>query len=114
MEPVQSLFFAGGLTPAELGFDRGSGNLFDQLLDRGQALWHAPPRTERLTALLPGPLRQKLATTPFYAMGLHTANRPSAFIYADAGEDGGLDEAGYNAFKRICVTLAQALERVTD
>jgi hypothetical protein len=114
MEPRQHVFHDAGLTPADLGFDLGSGHLFERLLERGQALWHDPEHTARLVALLPADLRGKIGHTGFYAMALRPEKRPAALVYADAAGNGDLSEAGYNAFKRICVALGPALARATD
>jgi HD-like signal output (HDOD) protein len=114
VEPRQHLFQLPGLAPAELAFDPGSGGLFDRLLERGQAWWHDPPRTSNAVALLPAALREKLGAVPFFAMALRPQRRAPLLIYADAGRHGALTEDGYNAFKRVCLTLGAALERATD
>jgi HD-like signal output (HDOD) protein len=111
MEPRQSLFFDEDLLPEELGFEIGSGHLFDRLLAQGQAVWHAPPRTGKLASLLPATLRPHLAQAPFFAIGLRPEKRLPTLLFADAGSSGAVDEAGYNAFKRIALALSKALER---
>jgi HD-like signal output (HDOD) protein len=111
MEPRQSLFLDEGLLPGELGFDVGSGHLFDRLLAQGQSIRHMPSRTDKLVALLPEPVRSRLARAPFFAIGLRPEKRLPALLYADGGAGGTLDEAGYNAFKRIALALSRALER---
>jgi HD-like signal output (HDOD) protein len=114
VEPRQHLFQLPGLAPAELAFDCGSGELFDRLLERGQAWWHDPPRTSKATALLPPALRGKIAETPFFCIGLRPRGRLPLLVYADGGPGGALSEEGYNAFKRLCLALAHALERAAD
>jgi hypothetical protein len=114
VETVQHLFLAQGLAAGDLAFEVGSGHLFDQLLARKQALWHSQERSAKLAALLPSPLREKIAEGAFFAMALQPAHRAPSFLYADAGLDGQLDEAGYNAFKRVCLALTHALQRTHD
>jgi HD-like signal output (HDOD) protein len=114
VEAVQHLFLADGLAVEDLAFEIGSGHLFDRLFERGQALWHSQERSAKLTALLPSPLREKIAQGAFFAMGLTPPQKPPALIYADAGPDGRLDEAGYNAFKRVCLALTHALQCTHD
>jgi hypothetical protein len=114
VDPHQHLFQLPGLGPADLAFDLGGGELFERLLERGQVWWHDPPRTSKAAGLLPMALRAKIAETPFFCMALRPQQHPPLLVYADAGPTGELTEAGYNAFKRICLALALALERVAD
>jgi HD-like signal output (HDOD) protein len=114
VEAAQHLFLAEGLAAKDLAFEIGSGHLFDQLLARGQALWHSQERSAKVAALLPSPLCETIAQGAFFAMALQPAQRAPSFLYADPGPDGQLDEAGYNAFKRVCLALTHALQRTQD
>jgi len=102
----------GGLLPGEMAFEVGCGSLFDRLLEKGQALWFRPQQGEKLAALLPRHLQERLGARSFYAMGLQSHGLPDAMLFADSGtRPDALDESGYNAFKNIGLALSQALRK---
>ena len=100
--------------PQDFGFTLGSGDLFDRLLERAQAVWFGAANRARLGVLLPESARGEIGNREFFAMALHVRAIPYGMIYADMGDDPGvLDESRYNAFKQICVGAGQALEHLS-
>jgi HD-like signal output (HDOD) protein len=109
----RTLFLDPGLLPGELGFDLGARQLFSKLMERTQSIWCSAQSQAKWAPLLPEGLRARLADHGFYAMAITVRGAPCALVFADQGTaPGGLNEAGYAAFKAIGLALAQALERV--
>jgi len=112
VETARVMMLDGGLLPGEMAFEVGCGSLFDRLLEKGQALWFRPQQGEKLAALLPRHLQERLGARSFYAMGLQSHGLPDAMLFADSGtRPDALDESGYNAFKNIGLALSQALRK---
>lgn len=113
VEPKLTLLLDPGLMPGELTFELGAPHLFARLLAKAQGVWFGAALRERLTPLLPQSLRQKLAARDFYAFSLHRKGQPFALVYADGGAARQqLDERGYEAFKRLWLATAEALEKI--
>jgi HD-like signal output (HDOD) protein len=111
VEPLQAIVLEGGLAPQELAFSMASGELFARLMERTQSMWGNPANRDKLAPLIPPGIRARLTQGDFVAMSLHVKGAPYGLIYADTGgRDGVLDQARYNAFKRIGVATQQALE----
>ncbi len=112
IETAHALMLDVGLLPGELSFEVGDASLFDRLREKSQALWYRPAQTNKLQALLPAGVRERLGKRSFYAMGLQGNGVPDAVLFADSGSGSDtLDESGYNAFKTIAMTLSVALQK---
>ena len=99
--------------PGELTCELGSPTLFPRLLAKVQGVWFSAASREKLAPLLPQGLRDKLGTRDFFAMSVHIKGQPFGLFYADTGTGKApLDEQRYGAFKNLCLTAGQALERL--
>jgi HD-like signal output (HDOD) protein len=112
VEARLTLLLDPGLLPAELTCELGTPHLFARLLTKVQGVWFGDALRDKLTPLLPQKLRQKLGARDFYAFALHRNGQPFGLAYADGGAiRPQLDERGYDAFKKVWLAMAAALDR---
>lgn len=87
--------------------------LFAQLMGKMQGVWLNADNRTKLAAMMSPALRETIGNGEFFAMSLHTGNRPTGMIYADRGRDAaGLDPLVYTDFKMLCIQAARGLGKV--
>jgi HD-like signal output (HDOD) protein len=109
-----TLMAGAGLSARELDFVMGSPHLFARIMDKTQGLWCGSATREKLLPHLPGPLATKLARTDFFCMSLEVGERlPTAFVYADSGDNGpALDAKRYADFKALSLLAGRRLHHI--
>lgn len=94
-------------------FNLGGKDLFGQLMGKMQGVWINAENRDRLCPLVLPSLREMIGVGDFYAMSLHTGDKPIGLIYADRGHGVcGLDALTYTDFKMLCLQAARGLAKV--
>jgi hypothetical protein len=84
-------------------------NLFSRLLTAPQAVWYRAD-AHGSNPLMTPQLRITTGGNSFFAMSLFVDGKPVGLMYADQeGGQGGLDDAAYASFKKLCLRAAEGL-----
>lgn len=93
--------------------DVEQGNLFDQLLQKPQALWLDEKNGSKFLPLVPRKFLDIVTVRHFYVMSLFVKNKTVGLVYADRhNETCGLDARSYHHFKQLATQASKSLERV--
>jgi HD-like signal output (HDOD) protein len=87
-------------------------HVFSRLIGGMQAIWYNAAARRELQPFLPEDIQEKIGQYEFFAMAVPVNGTPIGLIYADGGQGSPvLDADQYDKFTRLCMLLAESLER---
>ena len=94
--------------------DMSQNHLFRHLINKQQAVWLNDDNRKQIGPLVTSEIRHIIGGTDFFAMSAFVKGKPVGLFYGDRSGSGDcpLDDASYQAFKKICMKACEGLEHL--
>lgn len=104
---------ADGLPPLDrFEFILSPPNLLSKLMQKSAGIWINRTNAQQFRPHLPAGWNESVGSGEVFLMSLFVGGRAVGLMLADSAGKHPLDEAGYNAFKKVCLQAARSLERL--